>query len=737
MNPRDELLSRLIRENKSDAEITAALAEFDTSQAPAPPASGGESLLSRAGDAVMSGINTVNKRVADGLGRKPEDAGGIPRRFGEAAMSAVGAIPGSDEALGALAGWQSLQRGQNPIEGYKTARKALNDRFKQADSASGSLGTAARVGTMFLPIGPAARGVKAAVNVGTRTGRVARAAQELGIAAGTGAAYGGAAGALNAEGTDRIKEGLKGGAFGGLFGTFLAGLPMVGRGLRDYVGGDIKGTKTRRVSEALNEVLERQGVPADKMRGDLTDIATAPAKAPNAWKAATGLVEAPGSYASGKRVMDASPEMRELAKDAANASPQAERALGLLAQKRVRQQNPALAQDFAEGIGARPGVNAERARDAITEQTSQLENQLYPKLFQAHPDPVETEQAISTWKMADELLPKYANAVQRNQQLASQPMNEVVRVIEDQPVPTMEGLHRLKVLTGSALRALGKQESAGSLSDEGVALQRSLSLFQSRVRDALETAPGGDIYAGIQAMGASRRAATDALDAGLEVAGPKMRGYTAKQALDQAQAALPQGGGAALRQGAATRVANDASAAKFDSNEILGQLAKEPATQEAVDALAADPKNAALFAKKMRDRIAMQETNAMQLGGATKQKEILRGARSRGTAAVLGEAGAVAGAVTGNPARVGQGAALAGGAMLSKLLDTFRGKALEGAGDELAYFLSRGSGNRQQIPLLYFDNLMANARLQQQRLQNAARRGVVAGGAAAAATRDR
>lgn len=654
-----------------------------------------------------------------------------PSKWGEALVSAIGAMPAADETVGVLAGAQALGRGQNPIKEYDKVRSFMKDRFRKADAESGDLGAAARLGTMFLPAGAAGLGAEA-IKVGTRAGPAMRAVQELGTGALTGAGYGAASGALNAEPGERLKAAGVGLGAGALLGTFLTGVPMAARGVRDYFGGNRAGTATRRVSEAANEVLKRQGVPEDRISGDLTN----PAVAPNARAAANALYEQPGTFASGKRIMDTSPEMRELSKDAANASPAAERTMEQMARGRVRAQNPALAEDFAQGIGAAPNVNAERLRDLRAEQLTQTENTLYPQLFAAYPNPVKTPEAVGAWKMADDLLPKYTAAVQRNQALASQPMDEIVQMIGKTPTPTLEGMHRLKTQVGSALKALGSQEAAGNISDEGVALQRSLTIFQDRLRHALETAPNGagQIYSGIQAMGATGRTTNDLIAAGLDLAGPKIAGYPAEQAMADATQRLPGSGPAALRAGAATRVSNTADALPFDSNTLLNQLGKEPATQQAVEALAKDPKAAAQFAKNMQDRLAMEETNAMQLGGATKQKEILKGARARGTALGYGEAGALGGVASGNPLSALRGAKLAGGALLAKALEGRRGLAVQDAGDELTQFLLRNPGERG-VPLAFFDMLLANARLQQQRLTRAAQRGAVAGALGGSLTR--
>lgn len=726
MNPRDELLDRLIRENKSDEEITAALAQFDAQNTPSQPPAKPQGVLSRVGGAIADGYNTINRRVAESVGREPEQPGRILRSGLQMAQGA--AMGGVDELAGVT---NALFHPWRPIEAYKEGSTAVRGEDIKGQKEAGKFGSMAlrATGGAMVPAEAMGALAQARIPIARNAGKLRRGITELASGVIPAAAVGTVAGGLEAEPGKRASGAAVGGATGGILGALLTATPMAGRTLRDYFGLDRGGTVRRRASEAVNTIAERQGVADDVMTGDLTR----PGVAPRAMATAQAQREQPGTYARGKRYMDRSPETQQLAAEVANASTGSERVMGRLATRREQAQNSHLARDVSDAIGAQPGVSAEVARDAANTQLQQFEDVFYPQLFEAFPDPVNTREAQEVFALGQAELPRYVDAIRRNQALRSEPLDELVGQIGQTVTPTLEGMHRLKTLVGSALRNMEASAAAGTLSDEANALRGSLTTYQQRLRDALHNAPAidpasgmtaGDLYAMGQQRGAQTRAQVDAVESGLALAGDGMRGYTAARALQEAGGVA--GGPEALRQGVATGVRNASTAKDVNNPAFLRRIAQTQDTREAVNALAPTPGQATLFGKRMRDRVAMAETNKMQTGRQTGAKEILKGSRARGTALGLGEAGVIGSAAMGSPEGLAKGVRLAGGALAAKGLEGFRGQATSEAADQLRDLLTRGSGDAA-IPMIYFDLLMANARLTQQRAIDAARRGAVAG----------
>jgi len=726
MNPREELVRKMVLAGKSDEEITSALAAFDAQGTPAAAERPG--ILSRVGSAISGGVNAINKRVADGLGPsfQQEDIGRGAR--GVLQMAQGAAMGGVDELAGVT---NALFHPWKPIEAYKEGSAAVRGEDLKGQKEAGKFGSLAlrAAGGAMVPAGAMGELAQARVPIARNAGKLLRGLTELASGVVPAAAVGTVGGALEAEPGKRAVGGMIGGATGTALGALLTAAPMVGRSIRDYFGLDRGGTARRRVSESLNTIMERQGRPDDVMTGDLMDERNAP----NALRYAREQREAPGTFARGKRLMDRSPETQQLAGEVANSSIPSERSLGRLAARREQAQNSHLARDLSDAVGAQPNVSAEVVRDTRNAGLQQFEDAFYPQLFETFPDPVNTPAAQEVFELGRAELPRYVDAIRRNQALRSEPLDELLGTIGNTATPTLEGMHRLKTQVGSALRNMDASAAAGNLSDEANALRGSLATYQDRLRDALQSAPmtdpgsgmtAGDLYALAQQRGAQTRGQVGALESGLDLAGDGMRGYTAGQALQEA--ATTPGGEAALRQGVATGVRNASTAKNANNEGFLKRIAQTQDTREAVDALAPTRGQATLFGKRMRDRIAMAETNKLQTGAKTGAKEILKGSRARGTALGLGEAGVLGSAAMGNPSGAAKGIRLAGGALAAKGLEGFRGGATSEAADQLRDLLSRGSGD-MNIPSIYFDLLMANARLQQQRAIDAARRGAVIG----------
>lgn len=684
MNPIEDLIRRMVAEGKSDAEIDAAVANVKRSSYPG----GGYGKLADIGRLALQGA-TFN--------------------WGDEATAAVRAL--------------------SPNVTYKDAQREEQQKVDDARRRAGGLGiTAELAGGIVVPgIGAgkvAATGAKVAP-------RGAQLLKQAAVGAGAGAGAGVVAGSGAATPGNRLESGLVGGGLGALFGTFLSGAVAPGaRQVRRYFGGATRTTADEKSAAALQEVLERQGVTN-------SDDAT---------RAAASRLTRPG--ASGRRVMDTSREMQELSVDAARASRKAEKQLEGIAESRIANQNTDVVSDVRAAVGAK-NIESAAQVEGTAKALKAFEDQEYAKLFSQYPDAITDKSFIRAWKTARKHLRPYIASLPKEQALKDEPLRkvlqsasiaknpEIVRVDGmDIPLvgtgrttvrlPTLEGVHRFKMTSGSVEAALRDKVASKSASGGDIRAYRALRAFNRRLKDILPDVPGGKEYARIQKVGQRGRAQQEAVEAGAAFWDKDATPHVMASDIAAAERASGAGKGVKnLRIGAVGRVAQDASAGE----DVLARMSTEKAGQT-VRALAPSQQRAAEFQRNMADRRMMAETNALQKGKATKQKEILKGARANSTALAFGEAGTIGALGTGGS--VAGPLKLAVGALGAKALQGWRGKATALAAEDLAKLLVRGADD-PAANLTFYDMAMALERLQRKRM--AAQAGASAAGSSFLSTR--
>lgn len=633
-------------------------------------------------------------RAKPGLpGAAPVDATG-PRAGGGglqpvadiARMGAQGASFGwADEAVAGV-------RALSPNTTYKDAAADEQRKVDEARQKLGGLATVAELaGGIAVPGIGTTKAVAGAAKVGSRGAQLGK---QVATAVGAGAASGGLAGAGYGRAGQKGEDAVAGAGTGALFGLFASLAPAAVRQGGRYLGMKTETTATEKTADALQDVIARQG------------------KTPNRAEALKFASEMVGPSASGKRIMDTSREMQELSVDAAHSNKAVERTFDKLADQRIAGQNTALADDFAAGVGAKPGVDADRIVDRVKDQIKQFEDVNYPALFAKHPGGVNDPQVARAWDEVSTYLKSIPQNMEANQVLADRAISDLM----DQDGLTLQGLHRLKTALGDRASALNMKKVAGNLSDDEAGRMVAYSAFTDRLKTLISNVPGGKEWAQLQNEGAKARALVDALEGGKDLMGANLKGYTAEKGLADARASLPGKGAPGYRQGAASRVRDEARQATQGSDAFLNRLTQQDATTDVVDALGT-PQSAQDFRRNMGDRRAMSETNKLQKSKATGQKEILKGARARSTALAFGEAGGFGSLLTGGdvkgPLR------LAGGALLAKAAEGRRGKATEQAAGSLAELL-RSRADDPDARDMFYDMAMALERLQRKRISRQA-----------------
>lgn len=647
-------------------------------------------------------IPSPPERQKPGLpGAAPVDATG-PRAGGG------GLKPVADAARlfgqGATLGWgdeaTAAVRSLSPNTTYKEAAADEQRKVGEARQKMGGLGTAIELAGGFAAPGLGTfKGVQAGAKVATRGAQLGK--QILG---GTlaGGASGAIAGAGNAVAGEKGDEALRGGRNGALLGLFLSSAAPAARQVARYVGARRAVTAEEKASDALQEMAKRQGY-APTTGGVL--------------KQAEDVMGSNSNAASGKRLMDTSREARELSVDVARANPAVEKELEALTGARAATQNKDLVGDAAEAMGLRGIVNAPERSGKIGEALKKFEDSAYGPLFAANPGEVKSRSARKAWDVVTSRLKPYAKELSAMQDIADEPLEDVLV----NGGPTLEGFHRLKSSIGGAVRGLQGKKAVGGLNPRETRQLRALTKFQGRLRDVIDATPAGKDYAILQKIGSDFRKQQELLEAGGDLTKGAMLGSAAREGRKKASDMLGTTGERELRIGAASQLADEAAQTTRGGQGLLDRMAGQDATQEVIDALAADPKAAQTFASKMRDRVAMAETNKMQASKATGQRELLKGARARSTALAFGEAGGWGSFLTGNMPT--GSAPLAMGALVAKALEGRRGKSTEDAAAALASLL-KASPTDEKSRLLYQALASSLERMQRNR---------IAGGAAASA----
>jgi len=592
-------------------------------------------------------------------------------------------------------------RALSPNVTYKEAAADEQRKVDEARSRMGGLATVAELAGGVAVPGIGVSKLAAKVPVATRGAQLAK---QIGTAAASGAVGGAVGGAGNARAGEKVNAAKNNALLGALFGAGVATAGAAGRQAARYLGAKNAVGATEKTADALLESMERQGLP----NGTEDDVARY-------------AISLPRPSASGMRVMDVNGPMQELGVDAARSNKVIERQFDDIAAARKATQNTDIADDFADAMGTKRGVEAPRVSDAITKGIKQYEDQAYAQLFARNPNPVRTPAAQEVVEDIRTYLAQLPHAEEASRVLSGGNIDDILQGGDY----TLEGLHRLKTAVGGRAAALNARKMEGQLTDEEQGRLIAYTGLSERLRNVIQKAPGGKDWSKIQRAGERARRATDALSEGQDVMSGPLTGYKAEQALNEASSPLASGqafpkGAQRLREGAASRVRDEARQATQGSDAFINRFAEQDATQDAVNALAPAPDKAARFKQNMQDRRAMAETNRLQGSRSTQQKEILKGARARSTALALGEAGGLGSLLMGGGGDGLKGSLrLAAGAMAAKALEGGRRKATEKAASDLARLLQRNA-NDPAVTGMFYDMAMALQRLQRGRISGQA-----------------
>ncbi|MHB1310585.1 MAG: hypothetical protein ACYC3L_01115 [Gemmatimonadaceae bacterium] len=518
------------------------------------------------------------------------------------------------------------------------------------------------------------------------------------VGAGVGGVNAAVAGAATAQPGARTEAALDALPMGAGVGAALVGAPSLWRGLKQYSGFGIDDIAQERASDALRQLAEKQGMtPEDYI---------------------TGVVR-PG--ASGRRFIDADKYTRELGLDAARTgSDAAESALTDMAVKRQATQNADIAGDVRDALGV-PNVSAAKAQNSIKRRVKKIEDQFYPKLWQKYPDPVTTPEALSVWTDLGDELPQRLDMLRKTAKLKA----EDVDALMPNGVPTLEALHRVKSAMGRIMSQMQKSQKVGNIADPqaGDDLLNAFGAVQDRLEAAIASAPGAQEYEMIQLIGQKGRSVRDALRKGTTAL--KDEPYVVSEGLKQAGDGVGGTEAArAYRQGVGSAATRMAEGTNENSKALLNRFAANDAMQQRIETLAPTPDRAATFQRNMADRRAMAAVNAEQASRTTPQREILKGARNRSTAAQFGEATALGRMAQVQDPRPSLGMMF--GAQIGRVLQGRRYVSTERAAEMLADLLQR-AGDDPELYAEYTQLARALERINAKRLTKTTLQAVVGG----------
>lgn len=615
---------------------------------------------------------------------------------------------------------RALLRAMSPQTTYAEALPEEQAKTREARANLGPAMSAASElsGALLVPGAGALKGVQSLMSAGGRLG-AREVAKRIGVGAGIGAAEAAIAGAGESAPGEMLQGAARAAPIGAVAGGALTALPPAARSVRRYFGGGTEGRATEAASDALRELAARAGLsPEDYIK----------------------TVVRPG--ASGRRLIDADAASQELGVDVARTSAKAGDQLQRMAEGRIATQGADVAGDVRTAIGAKaiePAKQVAKTAEALKE----FEDAEYAKLFSQYPDAITDKSFIRAWRTARKYLRPYIASLPKEQALKNEPIRRVLQSVEvagppqmvreagiDIPLigtgrttvrlPTIEGVHRFKMTSGSVEAALRDKVKSKSASGSDIRAYRALRAFNRRLKDILPDVPGGKEYARIQKVGQRARAQQEAVETGGGMWDKDQTPFVMAEDVAAAEQRAGQGKGIKnLRIGAAGKVVQDAAAGE----DVLARMSTEKADQT-VAALAPSPTELQDFRRNIKDRQMMAETNRQQTGSRTLPKPILQGARNRSTALQFGESMAL-GDVAGlqSPS---QPLRMAFGSLLAKALQGRRYIATERAAELLAELLQR-SGNDPRLYAEYTDLARALERINARRLDRAALTGVLGG----------
>lgn len=647
-----------------------------------------------------------------------------PKRWGQAAVAGtdfltMGAL---DEAAAGVMGGGEANR--------KKAREWLN----RQDQEAGYLGDAAKLAAMAVPYNAVGDGINAARGAlragqagiaGARAmgpaGKVLDAARLLPAwlqrtlaTTGTGAAVGGATGALSAEPGDRARGAKAGAVVGGATGLAMGiGSDIVRKG-QEYLGLRTKGLGQERASEALNRQRQMVQSPTGRKYG---------ASADEAQRYAIDVQGQAADAPSGYRVMDTSPEARILTRNTAIQGTDAERNLERIARERIGQEGADVEQDVNQVLGLHgPLPHANQESRALQEVIDAQNNAALNPIWQRHPHPIRDPATLDAWRDIRTELSNIPNAIESRQVLARRnPGAAITQAIPARPsgvldargnpimlpeipeMPNLRAVHEAKQALQTVISAIRDNPNPTELQMlqmpafqaakdrlAGINLSRVPGgpEYQRRMDEAARQWLVNDQFTAGQTIGKNldRMPHEDVTNTLQGVAHTQIHG----QQIDPTTA---QNAMQAMRHGVGSQVRQEIGAVQGEipgeAGSVLDKMRTRNVQQNMVPLAGAIPggtqqsANAAVdrFGRRLGQRQEMRVTNRQQIGRETAPHEILTGSRAKGTAAAFGEAGALGGFGTGSIPI--QAMKLTAGAKLARLLEGRRGKATEAAAEEL------------------------------------------------------
>lgn len=652
-----------------------------------------------------------------------------PKRWGQSAVAAADFVTGGalDEAVAGVMGG-----GHN--------RKKVREWLNAQDQQAGYLGGGAKAVSMLVPY----NGIGSVINAAGRTVNAARGgvagARALGPAGaaveqaarllpawlqravvntGTGAAIGGTAGAFSAEPGDRMRGMKTGATVGGATGLAIGAASDIARGVQNYAGLRTKALGRERASEALNT---QRGMVRDPRGAKYGDT-------PNEVDRYVSDVQAQASDApSSYRLMDTSPEARELTRNTAILGTDAERNLERIARQRIAEEGRGVEQDVNQALGVHaplPHANQEsRQLEAIIRRENDAA--LNP-IWQQHPDPITDPPTLEAWRDIRTELAGIPNAIESRQVLSRRNNGPAIQHAMDaspsgvldargNPImlpaipemPNLKAVHEAKQALQTVISAIRETPNPTELQ----ALQ--LPAFQA-AKDRLAgmnlaRVPGGAAYQARMEEASKQWLMNDQLHAGQEI-GKKLgtmphedvtdalRGVVNTQIHGQpidpttAQNALQ-----ATRHGVASQVRQEIGAVQGaipgEAGAVLDKMRTRNVRDNMVPLAGAIPggtqQSATAAVDRMQNRLSqrqeMRVTNRQQIGKETAQREILKGSRGKGTAAAFGEGATLGGLATASLPI--QAMKLTAGAKLARVLEGRRSLATDAAAEELHRLLA-------------------------------------------------
>lgn len=580
--------------------------------------------------------------------------------------------------------------------------------------------------------------VDRAFKVSRNAGPIMRGAKAIAAPTVTGALSGVATGYGIGHGEERSENALKYGLGGGVGGALMGAVQLMHRYAMQFFGEGREGLAMTRAGDAVNRTMTRIGVPDDKLRGNVAREVLDGAQGPNvpilnADRAARSVVEPRAEMASGKRVMDTSRPMQELARDVADISPNAEARLEQTARQRIAEEPNAVVDDMADALQVPRNANSADRSTAMLRRKVAEEDEAFPLIFQQHGRSIDTPEIREAW---NDIRPYVIREIEAEAQIRGVPITrfEVQRGNLGY-APTLEGVHRAKKVLQDRMRAIESRRTPddGLMGTYtiGVARLKGLAQGQQGQQPPLANVPGGARYLQELERSSQDRSVLDALNAGQDMA---LSTQSPEKVRATVAGAMPSGGAdvttarrvtGGLRRGAVTKARQDAGGTGRAS--VLDE-ASAPNTQDAMREMqplspGADERMR-VFGRKTEDRRTMRETNQIQTRKATQDK-IIEGERPTGTALGFGQSRLLGEAAALNIQALPGPLKLVAGALLSKALQGQRAEATRLAADELERFVQLQADDPEVAKRIY-DLMTRNMRKQITDMRGGIQRGIAA-----------